>query len=234
MLNKYLSWSLVSIILNLCLSIFGPVYAAPCYGTHMPEKKHWTWGVEGNVIVDRNVDNDLGGVNVNKYFLTGSYGILPWLCFDGKIGIGDVEWDRASAPGLSYDAGFAGAYGFRIKGPESKGLGIKSVAGFQHISVHPESRNQDNVKHETIIDEWQGSLIVSKDIGNFVPYLGARYGTVDFIKWENEHDRKRIQSEKYYGAVAGLDIWLSEKLKANLECCFIDGEEIAAGISYDF
>jgi len=200
----------------------------------MPEKKHWTWGVEGNVIVDRNVDNDRGGVSVNKYFLTGSYGILPWFCFDGKIGVGDVRWDRASNSGLSYDTGFAGGYGFRIKGPGSEKWGMKSAAGFQHICVHPEASNQDNVKHETIIDEWQGSVVVSKDIGRFVPYAGARYGSADFIKWENEHDRKRIQSEKYYGAVVGLDIRLNKRLKANLECCFIDGEEIAAGVSCDF
>jgi opacity protein-like surface antigen len=210
-------------------------YAAPAYGTHMPEKRHWTWGVEGNFILDRNLDNEEGGVEVDKYFITGSYGIFEWLSFDGKIGVGNADWHRTKGnDSLSYDTNFAGAYGFRIKGYEIEEWGIKSVVGFQHISVHPDAKNQGSNKHEAIIDEWQGSVAVSKDIGNFVPYIGARYGTVDFIKWVDEHDRKRIQSEDYYGVIVGLDYWLSERMKLNMEGGFLDGEELAIGISYDF
>lgn len=219
----------------LALLFISYSYAAPTYGTYMPEKRHWTWGLEGSFIKDRNMDNDEGGMSTNRYFLTGSYGLLGWLCFDGKIGIGDVHWNRTKGnEDLDYSTDFAGAYGFRVKGYEIKRWGIKSVAGFQHISVHPDAKNQGGNKHEVILDEWQGSVVVSKDIGNLVPYLGARYGTADFIKWVDEHDRKRIQSEEYYGAIIGLDCWLSERLKMNLEVDFFDGEEIAIGISYDF
>lgn len=234
MLGKCLLVLFILFVFSLQPSVFSLVYGAPAYGTHMPEEKHYIWGVEGNFVLDRNVDNDEGGVSVNKYFLAGSYGVLPWLCLDGKIGIGNVQWDRTSGSELHYDTNFAGGYGFRIKGPEREKWGLKSVAGFQHISVHPRSKNQDDIKHQTIIDEWQGSFIISKDIGKFAPYLGVRYGTMDFIKWENEHDRKRIQSEKYCGGVVGLDIWLNKRLRANFEGDFIDGEEFAAGISYDF
>jgi hypothetical protein len=210
-------------------------YAAPAYGTHMPQKRHWTWGVEGNFIIDRNLDNDEGAINGNRYFVTGSYGIFSWLSFDGKVGVGDVDWERTKGnEDLSYDANFAGAYGFRIKGYENEEQGIKSVVAFQHISVHPGAKNQGGDKHEAIIDEWQGSIIISKDIGNFVPYVGARYGTLDFIKWVNEQDRKRIQSENYYGVVIGFDYRLNNITKINLEGVFLDGTEFAIGISRDF
>ncbi|MFC1620837.1 hypothetical protein ACFL2G_00895 [Candidatus Omnitrophota bacterium] len=209
-------------------------YAAPAYGTHMPEKRRFTCGAEGNFIVDRNLDNDEGSTSGDRYFFTLSYGIFSWLSFDGKAGIGDVGWDRVGSDSLTYSANFAGAYGFRIKGYEIKEWGIKSVAGFQHISVHPDAKNQGGNKHEVIIDEWQGSLVVSKDIGSFAPYFGTRYGTVDFIKWLNEHDRKRIQSEKYYGLIIGLDYRLSPETKINLEFDFLDGEEFAVGFSRDF
>ncbi|MBU0759331.1 MAG: hypothetical protein KKC66_06720 [Candidatus Omnitrophica bacterium] len=234
MLKKYLLSVIIFSVFSLQSSAFSPAYAAPAYGTHMPEKQRWTCGLERNFIVDRNMDNDQGASSVDKYFVTCSYGIFQWLSFDGKIGVGNVDWDRASDSRLHYATDFAGGYGFRLKGPESEIWGLKSVVGFQHISVHPDARNQEGTKHETIIDEWQGSLLVSKDIGSLVPYLGARYGSVDFIKWENEHDRKRIQSEKYYGVIIGLDFWLSDKLKLNLEGAFADGEEYAAGFSYDF
>ncbi|MFC1508055.1 hypothetical protein ACFL60_00015 [Candidatus Omnitrophota bacterium] len=229
-------------MLKKCLFLFSissllfvrTCYASPAYGTHMPEEHHWTGGLEGNFIIDRNLDNDQGGTNGDRYFLTLSYGIFSWLSFDGKIGVGNVEWHRLSADDLTYSTNFAGAYGFRIKGYENKEWGIKSVMGFQHISVHPEAKNQASVKHEAIIDEWQGSFLVSKDIGSFVPYMGGRYGSLDFIRWENEKDRERIHSERYYGAIVGMDWWLSERTKINIEASFIDSEELAMGISYDF
>lgn len=220
-------------VLIFCFS--APSYAAPAYGTHMPEKRHWTCGLEGNAIIDRNLDNDEGGTNGNRFFLTYSYGIFSGFSFDGKIGVGDVEWARTRGNSdLSYSTNFAGGYGFRVRVYENEEWGVKGVAGFQHISVHPDAKNQEVTKHEAIIDEWQGSLVISKDLGDFVPYLGARYGTLDFIKWENEASRKRIQSDKYCGVIAGLDYWLNKRTKINLEGILLDGEEAAIGISYDF
>ena len=231
MVKRYIFFLTISL---LVLSICQISYAAPAYGTHMPEGHRWTWGVQGNFIMDRNLGNNQGGTDGNRYFLTGSYGVFPWLCFDGRIGVGRVEWKRPSADELDYSTNFAGGYGFRIRGFGNERLGIRSVAGFQHISVHPDARDQKGTKHETIIDEWQGSLIVSKDIGNLVPYLGVRYGSLDFIKWENERDRKRIHSERRYGIITGFDYWLDKKTRVNLEGTFLDGEELAIGISRDF
>jgi len=215
--------------------IFSYSYAAPVYGTHMPEKNRWVWGIEGDFILDRNLDNEQGGVEIKKYFITGSYGLFKWLCFDGKIGVGDVEWHRTQTNAdISYDTNFAGGYGFRIDCGKIEHLGIKGVIGFQHISVHPDAKNQEGHKHQVIIDEWQGSALISKDIGRFIPYLGLRYGTVDFIKWLDEQDRKRIHSEKFFGAVVGMDYWLNKKIRLNLEMDFLDGEELTIGMGYDF
>ena len=221
-------------MLNLALLFADVSYAAPVYGTHMPQKRHWIWGLEGNFIIDRNLDNDEGGTNGNRYFLNGSYGIFSWFSVDAKIGVGDIDWDRNKGDNLSYSTNFAGGYGFRIKGYESEERGIRSVVGFQHISVHPEPKNQGGDKNEAIMDEWQVSLVVSKDMGNFIPYLGTRYGTLDFIRRTNEVDRKRIKSEKNFGIIIGLDYWLDENTRLNLEGAFLDGEELAIGVSYDF
>ena len=210
------------------------VYGAPCYGTYMPKHKQWIWGVQGNFLIDRNLDNEQGATSGSRYFLTGSYGVFDWICFDGKIGVGDVAWHNSDPGNLNYNTNFAGAYGFRIKGYENKNLGIKTVAGFQHISVHPRTTCPASDKHRVIIDDWQGSVLVSKDIGHWTPYVGARYGTVDFIRWVNEHDRKRIKSENMWGAVIGMDYLVSKDIMLNIEGDFIDGEEISLGINRAF
>ncbi len=228
-LNRFL---LFVIVLNMTSSDI--TYAAPCYGTHMPEEKKLALGLQGDFLVDRNMKDNQGGTSGSRYFLTCSYGVTSWICFDGKIGVGDVAWHNSDPGNLNYNTGFAGGYGFRIKGFENKELGIKTVAGFQHISVHPRTTCPANDKHRVIIDDWQGSVLVSKDIGNFVPYLGARYGTVDYIKWVNEHDRKRIKSEDMLGAVIGIDYLIWNYTRLNVECDFIDGEELSIGVSRDF
>ena len=200
----------------------------------MPKEKQWIWGAEGDFLIDRNLDNNQGGTSGNRYFLKGSYGVFEWICFDGKIGVGDVSWRNSDPGNLDYDTRFAGGYGFRIKGYENKDLGIKTVIGFQHISVHPPTQDLGNDKHRVIIDDWQGSALISKDISNLTPYLGARYGTVDYIKWVNEHDRKRIKSEKKLGLVIGADYLIAKDTRLNIEGDFIDGEEVSVGISRDF
>ena len=220
--------------LVLALSIADISYAAPAYGTYMPEKQKWVWGTEASFIIDRNLDNDEGGTNSNRYFLTASYGLLSWISLDGKIGFGNINWDRNRGDNLNYSTNFAGGYGFRIKGYENEKQGIKSAVGFQHISVHPEAKNQAGDKNEVIIDEWQGSLVISKDIESIVPYIGARYGTLDFIRRTNEVDRKRIKSEENYGIIVGMDWWMNKSTKLNLEGTFLDGEELSFGISYAF
>ncbi|PIP67642.1 MAG: hypothetical protein COW92_05600 [Candidatus Omnitrophica bacterium CG22_combo_CG10-13_8_21_14_all_43_16] len=229
MLKRFL---FVLIVLGIAHS--GISYAAPCYGTHMPKEKQWTLGLEGNFLVDRDLDDNQGSTSGNRYFLTCSLGVLDWICFDGKIGMGDVAWHNSDPGNLNFNSGFAGAYGFRIKGYENKGLGIKTVAGFQHISVHPPTASPAGDNHRVIIDDWQGSALVSKDMGNLTPYAGARYGTVDYIKWVNEHDRKRIKSEKMFGAVIGFDYLVRKDTRLNIECDFLDGEELSIGISRDF
>lgn len=225
---------LLLMILVAILFFSHDCFSAPTFGTHMPEKRRWTCGLEGSFIVDRDLDSEEGGIDGKRFFFTACCGIFPWLSFDGKIGVGDVDWHRVGADDIDYGLGFAGGYGFRIKAYENEEWGIKSVAGFQHISVHPPAENQGATKHEAILDEWQGSVLISKDIGDFIPYLGLRYGTADYIKWVNEQDRKRIQSEEYYGAVIGMDYRINDATKINLEGAFLDGKEFAVGISHDF
>lgn len=223
----------VVVIMVLCVS--GVLFAAPAYGTHMPKKNKWVLGAEGNFILDRDIDHNKGWVSGNRYFLTSSYGLLSWFSLDGKIGLGNLYWDRTRGEqDLKYGTNFAGAYGFRIRGYENKELGIKSVVGFQHVSAHPNAKFIGKNKYEVIQEEWQIDAIVSKDIGNFIPYIGGRFGSLNMIQWVNDHDRKFEKTDRNYGVILGLDYWINQRMKVNLEGIFVDGNEVTMGISYDF
>jgi hypothetical protein len=200
----------------------------------MPKEKKWILGLQGDFLIGRDMKDNQGETSGNRYFLTASYGVFNWICFDGKIGMGDVAWHNSDPGNMHFNSGFAGAYGFRIKGYENKKLGIKTVAGFQHISVHPPTVSPDSDHHRVIIDDWQGSVLASKDFDKFTPYIGSRYGTVDYIKWVNEHDRKRIKSEDMFGAVIGFDYLIKKDIRLNIEYDFLDGEEVSLGVSRDF
>ena len=116
MLKKGLS---IFIISGLILLSSSNAYATSAYGTHMPERYRWTCGLEGNFVIDRNLDNYVGGTSGNRYFFTASLGIFPWLSFDGKAGLGNVDWDRSDGSrDISYDTAFAGAYGLRCRRKE--------------------------------------------------------------------------------------------------------------------
>ncbi|MFA5388170.1 MAG: hypothetical protein WC312_00245 [Candidatus Omnitrophota bacterium] len=221
-------------VINLMVVCQAVSFAAPCYGTHMPEKKHWVWGVQADMLLDRNLDNSEGGVSGNRYFITGSYALFDWLSLDGKIGVGNVRWENSDPGNLAFDTGFAGAYGFRVKLYDDKDSGLKAVAGFQHISVHPHAASVASDNYKAIVDEWQGSLLVSRRIGRFEPYSGPRYGSLDFIKWVNDHDRQRIKSEKKVGIVAGVDYIITRNIRLNVETAFFDGEKVSLAVSRDF
>ncbi len=225
------------IIWNLFIGIliFNPVdaFSAPAYGTHMPKLHRWTFGFEGSFLLDRDME-DGSSTRGNRYFYIGSFGLFDWLSLDGKIGVGNVQWHRTDAADFEYNTGFSGAYGFRVRGFENRDLDIKSLFGFQHISVHPDARNIDGTKNEIIVDDWQFSFIISKGFERFVPYGGVRVSTLDLIRRTNEADRKRLKADENFGLTFGLDYYFNERLKANIEGAFVDGEEIAVGITYDF
>ena len=85
MLKRYLLLVVFLLLVTGYWLLVTVLYAAPSYGTHMPEEKHWTCGAEGDLVIDRDLDNEQGGTNGNRYFVTASLGVFSWLSLDGKI-----------------------------------------------------------------------------------------------------------------------------------------------------
>src|SRR3989338_7818868 len=165
------------------------LYAAPCYGTKLPEKKKVFMGLESHSIFKRYLEDNFGKVRSTQYFLLVSYGVLDWLSIDLKGGAGDIKHHPVGSSEVDYSTSFAGGYGLRLKFIDKKML--KMVFGFQHISVHPKGKEVSGIKNRVILDDWQTSLLSSFDFKKFTPYLGVRWSRIDLIHKE-AGDRKSV------------------------------------------
>jgi len=227
MLRIYL---LLVSFLSIILSV--PAYAAPCYGTKMPQKGEFFSGLEGYYI-QRGLEKDHGKVKSLQSFLLISYGLLDWLSIDLKVGSGGIKRYDASQDNVDYRARFDGGYGFRIKFFEKDK--IKLAGGFQHISVHPFVTRLNNKKYKAVLDDWQGSVLVSYDFSVIVPYAGARLSRTDYINWIDDN-RKRHMSDtgKPVGLIVGTDINITDKMWFNVETSFFDAKSLALSLNARF
>jgi len=217
----------------LLLLVPGSLYAAPCYGPNMPEKGKWEIGAQANILFKRNMEKTHGEFKSSQYFITLSYGIFDWLSLDGKLGAGDIIQKPENEDELGYNVNFAGAYGFRLHLFQNGAKKIRAVAGFQHISVHPDSRDVSGIKNDCIMDDWQASLLFSRDYKRISPYLGFKLSRSDLMHKIAE-GKKRKKSEDLFGLFTGADFYLSDKLRLNLEARFLDESAVSAALIRKF
>lgn len=218
-----------SVLSSLC-----PVcYAAPSYGTKMPKEKKAFMGLQTHAIFKRYLEDEFGKIRSTQHFLLLSYGVYDWLSIDLKGGAGNIKQHPVGSDEVDYTSSFAGGYGFRLRAYGEKNL--KTVFGFQHISVHPRSRRLGNERNRAILDDWQWSMLASYDFKRITPYLGTRWSRVDYIH-RVENDRKRRMSDltKDIGLIVGLDLSIAKNYWVNLEGNFFDGEAAALSVNYSF
>lgn len=210
-----------------------PVYAAPCYGTKMPERNKFFAGVETNTVFKRYLENDQGKLRSAQYFLDLSYGVFDWLSIDLKGGAGNLKQRPIDSDEVDYPSGFAGGYGFRVKFLD-RGK-VKTVFGFQHISVHPKAIHLGDTKNQAILDDWQVSLLASYEISRITPYAGIKWSRMDYIHWVDT-TRKRWMSDrtKDLGLVLGADIALAKNFWINIEGQLFDVEAASLRLNYAF
>lgn len=209
--------------------------AAPCYGTKMPHKKEVVMGVQTYTFLQRHLEAGYGTLRSFQHFYLLTYGLTDWFSLDLKGGVGNIKQRPLTSSELDYPSEFAGGYGFRMKIFENLQEDIKAVWGFQHISVHPGTIYVEGLKNESILDDWQLSLLASKSFCAFTPYLGVKLSRVDYIHRENDQ-RKRKMSDltQSWGIVVGIDIPLNEKTYINLEGHAIDEDAFSAAVMYKF
>lgn len=225
---------IIHVIIVFMLSVSCPLYAAPTYGTDMPYKGKYITGYQNNHIFKHDLGDSYGNVKSDQHFYELSYGVFDWLTLDGKIGFGNVKEKGGVHPKVDHNYGFAGGYGFRLKFLEDAKNNVRVVGGFQHISVHPANRNLNGDKRMAIYDDWQLSLLSSKDIGRITPFAGAKLSLGNLIQKTNEIDRKCRPPKYFAGAVIGCNLKLTKDIFVSVEGHFIDETSLSSGIYYKF
>jgi hypothetical protein len=227
---------MMRILIVLCIYVFFiPVsgFAAPCYGTTMPEAGEFFGGGQTHVIFKRYLEDDYGKVRSTQHFFQLSYGVYDWLSIDLKGGAGNIKAHPIVADELDYTSSFAGGYGLRLRLLEKEQA--KVVFGFQHISVHPQKIYINNVKNKAVLDDWQVSLLASYGFSRFRPYIGTKWSRLDYIHWVVD-DRKRKMSDltKDMGLVCGFDLPVTERVWLNIEGQAFDVEALAVSVNFKF
>jgi hypothetical protein len=229
-MRKYLAYIITLLFL---LSSF-TIYAAPTDGTNIPYKGKYITGYQNNTIFKHDLAGSYGNIKSSQNYYTLSYGVFDWLTLDGKIGFGDVKEKGGDHPKVDHNYGFAGGYGFRLRVLDDIKNKVSIVTGFQHTSTHPASRDLNGDKREAIYEDWQGSMVASKDIGRITPFAGAKISYGDLIQKTNEIDRKVRPPAYYAGAIIGCNVKLTKNTYISVEGHFIDETSLSSGIYYTF
>lgn len=224
---------LILFMLSYFAACTGGAFACPIEGPNMPNSNSWKTGIQANAMFDKEMKNINGELDSKQLFLTLSYGFAEWLCFDGKLGVGDVTFEITDSEKIDYPAGFAGGYGGRILLHEDRKNGINCILGLHHISVHPGDTNINGIKHDGILDEWQASILVSKKVHNLRPYLAGKFSKIYLIRRVND-ERERVTPEDDWGFVFGVDLDINENARFNLEGRLFDENSLTIGFNYTF
>jgi len=217
----------------LCFGTCNYLFAAPCYGTKLPEKNKIFMGLESYSVLKRYLEGNNGKMRSQQQFLRLSYGVYDWLSLDLKGGVGSIRQHPVGKDELDYPTFLGGGYGFRIKFYDQDK--VKMVFGFQHISIHPYSISVEGSKHKAVLDDWQFSLLASRKFNNITPYIGTRWSRMDYIHWVDTY-RNLVKSDttKSAGLIVGCDIPVNNRFWFNLEGQFLDSEALAFSANYSF
>lgn len=208
-------------------------YAAPCYGTSLPKKHKLSVELESYTLFKRYLEDNLGTMRSQQQFYGMSFGVFDWFSIDLKAGTGNIKQRPQTQDKIGYPTGFAGGYGLRLKFLDKNNM--KAVLGFQHISVHPESKHLGSVKNKAILDDWQWSILGSYSFKRITPYLGTRWSRVDYIHWVGDQRKRRMSDfSKSAGLIYGVDFFLTKNTCLNLEGSSFDSDALACRLSYNF
>jgi hypothetical protein len=223
----------ILLCLLICFFLASTSYAAPCYGTKMPQKKKIFLGLQTYSVLERQLEQEHGKVRSLQNFLLISLGIFDWFSLDLKGGAGNVRQRPDVGHRINYHTYLGGGYGARLRLYDRNKT--KMVLGFQHISIHPLTACVDISKYKVVLDDWQYSFLVSHDFFKITPYIGTRWSRMDKITWiDGTRKLEKSDLDKSIGLIIGTDMPLSKKLWFNIETQFLDATAIAASLNCAF
>ena len=90
-----------------------------------------------------------------------------------------------------------------------------------------------NLNGKMTVKEWHIAPFIAKKLGNFTPYIGAKYSDLRMKLDYDDNGSDNFDAERHFGTFVGTNLNLG-KFSLNLEGRFIDETAITAGISCRF
>jgi opacity protein-like surface antigen len=193
-------------------------------------------------------------IEVKKMYrsmIKGSFGLFDFLDIYVKLGAADykfksdIEYLGAIVEDFKYNTKWAFAYGGGLKGAYAFKNGLLIGGDLQYLRHKNKIRGLYtdpatgadilSITGKATFQEWQVAPYVGIKIGNFTPYLGAKYSDVRIkAKHDEEGYTLKYKADDNVGAFVGISYKIMEKLKLNLEGRFIDETALSFGLTYKF
>lgn len=230
------------------LGVGDEIVAGQSY-TAMPFSKFQIGGL-AEFVLDKKIKPDVG---TTKMKLEGTRFLLkPTICpFENvdiyaKVGVG-VDKLENSNKDLKLDSEIGPAYGGGLRANllnlEDSGFRLGFDAQYLRFdtgidNVNLASTNYSSASGDFSVDQWQIALFMVKEFFQATIYAGGEYAdsTVkyDYTTSENQTGNEKGKNDKNLGALAGLNIRVSDTVIFFAEGHFIDETSLSLGLNARF
>lgn len=196
---------------------------------------------------------EINNIEMEKMYRTmikGSFGLFDFLDIYVKLGIanyklnGNLDFLGPTVQDLEVKTNWCFAYGGGIKAAHAFKNGLIIGGDLQYLRHRNKIREiftnpftgADIItfKGKATFQEWHAAPYIGMKIGNFTPYLGAKYSDVRIKTRDDSGQGLKLEADDNVGVFVGATYEVIKNLKLNLEGRFIDETALSFGISYKF
>lgn len=172
--------------------------------------------------ITKDMEKNCQEMSAKQLIIKGSYGLLPDLDLNIKLGFADLETDTPDFAGTLGPLYGIGVKFKLFKDPEDK------VNVFINGEVS-KFTSSDSATDAEIID-YSGSFIVSNKAGNMTPYGGVKVSQteVDLTGYS------KLRANKNIGIVGGVDYFVNPNVFFTGEINIFDQDALYLGVGYKF
>ncbi|MCG2712744.1 MAG: hypothetical protein L6416_10555 [Candidatus Omnitrophica bacterium] len=179
--------------------------------------------------------------SVSSFFLKMGYLLEERNNLQTYFRLGLSEIDIVDEEGGHIDTDTDLAYGIGLSGILFQfANNVKIGADISYLKSNPEVKtyawfNVENIGMELDYQEFEIALVISKEIGSFVPYCGIKHSKVEMEIPDNSLTYQiKMENEDNLGVFAGFDFLVREDSSLNLEGRFLDEQAFSIVFHFGF
>lgn len=179
--------------------------------------------------------------SVSSFFLKMGYLLSQRNNLQTYLRLGLSEIDIVDEVGDHIDTDTDFAYGIGLSGILFQFENdVKIGADISYLKFNPEVEtyswfNVENMGMELDYEEFEIALVISKEIGSFVPYCGVKHSKVEMEIPENSLTYQiEMENEDNLGVFVGFDLLVKEDSSLNLEGRFLDDQAFSIVFHFGF